>query len=142
MKKPMTIPRDLIAPCGMNCRLCWGYIREKNSCPGCLRIELQESKKSKHRTTCMIRDCEHLANGPARHCSEKCDRFPCTRLKQLDKRYRAKYGMSMIENLINISASGIGDFIRSEKEKWTCPECGDLICVHKPTCLGCGYSWN
>ena len=26
----------LIAPCGMNCRLCLAYIRDKKACPGCL----------------------------------------------------------------------------------------------------------
>jgi hypothetical protein len=126
----------------MNCTLCWGYIREKNTCPGCLRIEKQESQKSKHRTTCTIRNCEHLANSGSTHCSNKCDRFPCARLKQLDKRYRTKYGMSMIDNLKAIEEYGISKFVRSEEEKWTCPECEDRICVHKPACLSCGYTWN
>ena len=45
-KNSRTIPVKLIAPCGMNCRLCWGYVREKNSCPGCLRIDTHESQKS------------------------------------------------------------------------------------------------
>ena len=140
--KTKTIPTDLIAPCGMNCRLCWGYMREQNSCPGCLRIESQESQKSKHRTYCRIRNCEHLARSKSRYCSENCDKFPCARLKQLDMRYRTKYGMSMINNLEVISESGIRHFIRSEKEKWSCPECGELLCVHKPTCLYCGCKKN
>ena len=33
-----------------------------------------------------------------RYCYE-CDGFPCARVKRLDKRYRTKYEMSMIENL-------------------------------------------
>jgi predicted RNA-binding Zn-ribbon protein involved in translation (DUF1610 family) len=48
----------------------------------------------------------------------------------------------MIDNLSMISASGIRAFMRSEKEKWACPNCGELICVHKPACLSCGYKWN
>ena len=133
---------DLIAPCGMNCRLCWGYIREKNACPGCLRTENLESPKSKPRTTCRIRNCEQITRGKTRYCSERCENFPCTRLKQLDKRYRTKYGMSMIANLNLINESGIRHFIRKEKEKWTCPGCGEIICVHKPDCFQCGYRWN
>ena len=141
-QKAIAIPADLIAPCGMNCRLCWGYIRENNTCPGCRRINIQESHKPKTRTQCIIRYCEQLAKGNAKYCSESCSRYPCTRLKNLDKRYRTRYGMSMIENLTMIHDVGIREFIRNEKVKWTCPECGDMICVHRPTCLSCGYKWN
>ena len=142
MAKSKTIPTSLIAPCGMNCRLCWGYIRDKNSCPGCRYVGSQESQKSKHRTTCVIKNCDFINQDNSRYCSDKCGSFPCARLKGLDKRYREKYGMSMIENLNEINESGIRTFIRSEKEKWLCPDCGELICVHKPACLSCGYKWN
>ena len=133
---------DLMAPCGMNCSLCWGYIRQKNSCPGCLRIEKQETQKSKHRSSCIIRDCEHLVKSKSRYCSTSCEKFPCARLKQLDKRYRAKYWMSMLHNLKAIEESGIRNFVRSEQEKWMCPKCREKLCVHKPACLSCGYVWN
>lgn len=133
-----TIHADLIAPCGMNCRLCWAYVREKNTCPGCLKIDGQESQKSLSRTSCRIRNCDQLTRSKTRYCSDKCDSYPCTRLKQLDKRYRTKYGMSMIDNLNMINEFGIRHFIDTEKEKWICPECGDIICVHKPGCPGCG----
>ena len=132
-----TIPTKLIAPCGMNCRLCRAYIRDKNTCPGCLG---DDSLKSRYCVTCKIKNCEHIATGKARYCFS-CGNFPCTRLKQLDKRYRTKYGMSMIENLKTIRDFGIRHFIRNEKRKWACPQCGDLICVHKPKCLSCEYEW-
>ena len=133
---------DLIAPCGMNCRLCWGYIREKNTCPGCLKIRIQESQKSKYRSTCKIKNCEHHMESKTRYCSQDCDKYPCVRLRQLDKRYRAKYGMSMIGNLQRIHEFGIKYFVESESDKWKCPGCGGILCVHKPACLSCGYSWN
>jgi hypothetical protein len=142
VKNTKSIPTKLIAPCGMNCRLCWGYIRDKNTCPGCRCLEAHESQKSQHRTTCILKNCEHNVGGITKYCSEGCGSFPCARLKGLDKRYREKYGMSMIDNLSVINASGIRHFIRSEKEKWACPKCGELICVHKPACLSCGYKWN
>ncbi len=144
-KKASNIPTNLIAPCGMNCRLCSGYVREKNTCPGCRRIERiesNESKKSKHRSTCIIRNCEQITNGKIKYCSDICANFPCAMLKQLDKRYRTKYGMSMIDNLKKINEVGVRDFTRSEKLKWNCPECGEMICVHKPTCLSCEYKWQ
>ncbi len=142
LKKTTTIPTNLIAPCGMNCRLCWGYIREKNTCPGCLRSDDQESQKSKCRTTCKIRNCEQITKGQTKHCSDNCDCFPCARLNTLDKRYRDKYEMSMIDNLKMINEIGVRKFIKNEKLKWICPECGEMICVHKPTCLSCGCKWH
>jgi hypothetical protein len=141
-EKTMAIRVDAIAPCGMNCRLCWAYIRDRNRCPGCLRIGGQESQAAGCRTTCRIRNCEHLAAGKGKYCSDRCDSFPCARLKRLDKRYRTKYGMSMIANLRQIAESGIRQFVRDEKARWLCPECGELICVHKPTCLSCGHPWH
>jgi hypothetical protein len=141
-EKQKAISTNLIAPCGMNCRLCWGYIRERNTCPGCRSIGGKDSKKSQYRTSCVIKNCEKIATGSLRYCSDRCDRFPCTRLKNLDRRYRTKYGMSMLDNLRMIREFGIRYFICKEKEKWTCPGCGELLCVHRPACLSCGYQWR
>ena len=141
-QKASAITTNLIAPCGMNCRLCWGHLRERNTCPGCRVNNSKESQKSKYRSTCKIRNCEQIINGKTKYCSDHCDSFPCDRLKQLDKRYRTKYEMSMIDNLKKINDFGIRNFIRIEKRKWACPECGELTCVHKPTCLSCGYKWH
>ena len=123
----------------MNCRLCWGYIRVNNTCPGCRSIGNRVLPNSLSRIRCVIRNCEKLAKGNLKYCSEECSSYPCTRLKNLDKRYGTKYGMSMIENLNLIHSAGIRKFIQSEKLKWTCPECGDMLCVHRPACPGCGF---
>lgn len=59
-------------------------------------------------------------------------------MKNLDKRYKAKYGMSMIENLEAIKNKGIKKFVELEKQKLACLNCGNIICVHKENCLICG----
>jgi hypothetical protein len=141
-KKSKIVTANLIAPCGMNCRLCLGFIREKNTCPGCRMINSPDGQKSKSRNRCRIRNCEQIEKGRIKYCSGSCDRYPCARLKQLDKRYRTKYGMSMIDNLEMINESGIRYFVRNENEKWICPECGEMICVHRPACISCGYGWR
>jgi len=128
----------LIAPCGMNCRLCRAYIRDKKACPGCRG---SDSFKSKACVTCRIKNCEKIMKEGFKYCFS-CGSFPCARLHHLDKRYRTKYGMSMLDNLENIRKFGIMHFVGSEKERWTCPECGEIICVHKPQCLSCGYKWR
>jgi Protein of unknown function (DUF3795) len=130
--KPLKGP-SLIAPCGMDCGICMAYLREKNNCPGC---RIDDPKKPKTRTWCKIKKCAFFRTSKALFCFG-CKDFPCDRLEHLDKRYRTKYGMSMIENLKNIEKSGIRKFLENEKKRWTCPECGGVVCVHKRSCNNC-----
>ncbi len=129
-------PAALIAPCGMNCTLCYAFLREKNKCRGCRGKETGKRISILH---CSIRTCT-VRRG--KFCSSKCERFPCERLRGLDKRYRSKYGMSMLDNLAKIESSGVRSFLRTEKAKWDCLGCGATLCVHKPTCQNCGRKWH
>lgn len=123
---------NLIAPCGMNCALCMAHLREKNHCPGCGDEAIGSCQK------CIIKNCTILTRNKWLFCSDKCEKFPCTRLKNLDKRYRTKYNMSMLDNLKYIKDNGIRMFLAKEKEKWTCQKCHATICVHRGFCLKCG----
>ena len=125
---------ELIAPCGMNCSVCLGHLRKKNQCPGCRKMDAYESSYGRK---CIIRSCQILKKNEMKFCSNKCEKYPCLRLRNLDKRYRTKYNMSMIENLENINSNGIRAFVKSEKARWACPECGGTICVHRGHCLIC-----
>jgi hypothetical protein len=107
------------------------YLRTKNKCSGC-RGSLDD--KTKTRLECKIKNCEKLN---ADFCFS-CNTFPCAKLKHLDKRYRTKYHMSMIENLANIENFGMTKFLEAENIKWTCRQCGGTICVHRGTCSACG----
>lgn len=127
------IRKDLIAPCGMNCRLCRAYGRKRNPCPGC---RADDSRKPRTRVCCRIKNCEKRAGAGERFCF-RCNEFPCPDLNRLDKRYRTRYGMSMIDNLTTIRKSGTRSFLRKEKARWTCPGCGELLCVHEPECPSC-----
>jgi hypothetical protein len=131
------IKASLIAPCGMNCTLCHAYLRDKNTCVGCRAVD---TDKAAYCRKCIIKNCEHIAASESKLCYE-CNKFPCTRLKQLDKRYRTKYHMSMIENLEYIQQFGIDAFVEKEEKRWTCENCGSLICVHRVNCLNCGEPW-
>ena len=125
MSKPFK--QELIAPCGMNCGICVAYLRDKRKCPGC---RLRDKK-------CGIRNCEKFQKNKFKYCYE-CDTFPCARIKRLDKRYRTKYEMSMIENLEYIRENGVSKFIEREITRWKCPKCGGVICVHHRKCYTCG----
>lgn len=126
---------EMIAPCGMNCEICIAHIREKKKCPGC---RVLDPYKTSYNRECYIRSCQILKNNNWNYCTDRCEKYPCVRLKNLDKRYRTKYGMSMIENLGNINNLGIKKFVEMEQNKWKCRGCGELLCVHKNACLKCG----
>ena len=133
--KPI-IKSDLIAPCGMNCALCMArLLRKNNHCPGCRGDDTEMAQTC---VNCIIRNCDNLKATRSKYCSERCEEYPCRRLRDLDKRYRTKYHMSMIENLENIDKTGIRAFVRDEKVRWACSECGGIICVHRGNCSACG----
>lgn len=128
----------LIASCGMNCSICRAYLREKNKCPCCRGNDISKPISC---IKCKLKTCETLNKNKSNFCFE-CDKFPCSNLKHLDKRYRTKYNMSMIENLENIKKLGIGEFLKNEKIRWICKECGGTICVHKGNCHNCGKKYE
>ncbi len=109
---------QLIALYEKNCAVCASYLAMKNDlnkkgfrkkyCPGCLL-------RNKN-CTFMAKQCDMVGKGLVRFCYE-CEKYPCHRLKILDKRYRTKYHMSIIENLDLIKANGMGPFPDMEKKK-------------------------
>jgi hypothetical protein len=123
----------LIAPCGMNCGICMAYLREKNRCPSC---RAADTNKAVTVIRCRIKNCEVIQKGKVEFCFG-CDNLPCGSLKHLDKRYRTKYGMSMIENLEFIRNNGVDAFIVQQEAKYKCPKCGSVICVHNKHCYKC-----
>lgn len=120
----------LIAPCGIYCGACIAYLREKNRCLGC-RIDI--TTKAKHCLQCKIYNCEFLTQRKHGFCYN-CKKFPCQRLKQLDKRYQVKYNTSLIQNLMLIKETNIHEFLENEKKKRICPNCGKIISIHVNSC--------
>jgi hypothetical protein len=133
MKTSVAFDRSMIAPCGMNCGTCIAYLRAKNKCCGCLPTSIN---KPKTRLLCKIKNCEQLQKTTSKFCYD-CKEFPCQRLKHLDKRYRTKYKTSFIQNLLTIKEIGITNYLSNEAIRWTCPDCGSIISVHRDKCLTC-----
>jgi hypothetical protein len=126
--------QGLIAACGMNCGLCIGYLRQKKACGGCYKKD--DPNKPNVCRSCKIVNCELLAETVSGFCYD-CEKYPCTRLKQLDKRYRTKYRMSMIDNLNFISENGMEKFLENEQNRWRCDVCGSGVSVHRDFCMSC-----
>jgi hypothetical protein len=102
MKPLVSFDKSLIAPCGMNCGTCIAFLRDKNKCPGC-RVYSADKAISIQR--CIIPKCVYLDKTDSKFCYD-CEKYPCKRVKQLDKRYKTKYNTSFIENLTIIKEKG------------------------------------
>ncbi len=127
---------SMIAACGMNCGCCIGYMRPKNKCPGCRFII-----EGKARVHCVIRNCDLLKKTDSNFCFD-CQKYPCQRLKQLDKRYRTRYNTSFLENLMMIKQKGMDYFLSFETDRRKCPDCGATLSVHRGQCLACSKILN
>lgn len=131
---------ELIAPCGMNCGICKRYLaysrdipKERGKiihCQGCL---------PGNRNCQIKKGCKRISKYKIRFCFE-CDKIPCENLIHLDKRYRERYGMSMVENLFEIEGKGIKEFLDNQETKYKCSRCGDVFSVHDGKCYKCGYN--
>jgi hypothetical protein len=130
---------ELIAPCGMNCGICSGYLAFKYDMKGKgIRMPYCAGCRPRDKQCAFLKKrCNLLMEGQVQYCYE-CEDFPCGSLQSLDKRYRNNFRMSMVENLEYIKENGIEQFLKKEEEKWKCPECGAVICCHNGICFNCG----
>jgi len=131
---------DLIAPCGMNCGVCKAYLAYSRGVPYVKgKVTHCAGCRARNKNCAFIRRaCERIRRGQIRFCHE-CADMPCKRLSKLDEYYRARYGMSMIENLKMMRERGIDEFLASQAKRYRCPGCGDVISVHDGKCYACGY---
>jgi hypothetical protein len=131
---------ELIAPCGMNCGLCKSYLAYSRGVPA-------KKGEVSHCSGCRVRgkncafikrDCPRKVGTQIQSCLE-CSEMPCQRLSRLDEHYKARYGMSMVENLKEIKEKGMDEFLKNQEAKYRCPSCGDVVSVHDSRCYACGF---
>ncbi len=132
MKMPKKIDPRFLAPCGVNCLTCLAHLREKKSCAGCL---FDNAQKPKHCLSCARKECAFQRG--FQHCFE-CEKFPCQRIKSLNKTYTQKYQVDLFENSQTAKEIGVEAFLLTEQERWRCPRCGGVICQHTQSCSECG----
>ena len=138
MVKPTPIPKELIAPCGMNCAICSNYLAyvndlNKSQCAGC--------RTSNKKCAYLFGKCAGInhsieGNAKAKFCFE-CDQYPCKEIDRMDRRYRENYGISIKENLGRIEKEGLMDFVEEQYNKHHCSKCGGMISVHNKKCFKC-----
>ena len=135
MKVESIMREELIAPCGMNCAICiafFGYTmsgnKRKMKCIGCNPTGKSCSHLKKY--------CKKLTKKEIEYCYE-CNDFPCKQIQKLDTKYRKGFDMSTIDNLRYIKENGMEKFLQKQEEKYKCPKCGGIICVHNGNCYFC-----
>lgn len=134
---PSKFSVELLAPCGMNCGVCKAYLAYSRGVP-------KQRGKITHCVGCLIRNkncyikrgCKKLSKGQIKFCFE-CAELPCKNLARLDKRYRERYGVSLVENLKQLKSVGVEAFLMAEQAKFACPSCGDVISIHDGRCYIC-----
>ena len=134
----MAIDTELVSPCGTNCAICASYLAQKNDvksrgvkmpyCIGC--------RPRNKNCAFLKKSCVRLSRGEVTFCFE-CEGFPCHNLATIDRRYRDRYRMSMIDNLIFIKENGLEKFLEEQEETWKCQTCGELISCHNGLCFNC-----
>jgi hypothetical protein len=130
---------EMIAPCGMDCSVCSGYLALKHDVRAKgVRIPYCRGCRPRDKKCAFLKKrCKLLLNNKVEFCYE-CEEFPCENLKHIDKRYQTFFRMSLIDNLKFIKEQGLAEFLESQKKKWQCPDCGDVICCHNGICFSCG----
>ena len=132
---------SMIAPCGLNCSVCGDALRKEAPCLGCNGpVEFKPEFCGKN---CKIVTCEIRQKLPEPFC-DLCPKYPCEDIMEKETRYANEYPLneSPLGNLYFIRTHGMEEFLRQEKERWTCPECGNIVCVHTGVCSGCGAEYS
>jgi len=142
---PSTPKTELVAPCGMDCSTCSAYLAFLNGIPRKRgRISHCRGCRPRNKQCAYLKgQCDLLPRNKIEFCFQ-CGRYPCERLRHLDQRYRASYGVSPIQNLEEIRARGIETFIRNQQKRHGCATCGGMISVHNKKCFVCDNvtSWK
>jgi hypothetical protein len=126
---------ELIAPCGINCRICIAYFgytmsgkKSKKQCIGCN----PSGKSCAH----LKKYCAKLRKKEIEYCYE-CSDFPCEHLQRIDTAYRDRFYVSLVANLEYIRDNGMKKFLQEQEERYKCPSCQEVICVHNGKCYSC-----
>lgn len=135
MKMPEMIDDIMLAPCGMNCTVCYkhvGILKNAKPCEGCLKGDLGKPERCR---LCKIKSCAQEKGFV--HCFE-CESFPCIMIKSMEASYKKRYNTSLIENSLGAKDIGLSKFLSQDRIKWTCAKCGGAFSLHDGVCSECG----
>lgn len=131
MRVPDQIEQNMIAPCGVNCLACSAHLDNKNPCPGCCAaVDLITRKSCRN---CVKKKCAFEKD--LQWCFE-CSRFPCARIKSLNRRYQQNYNVDLVQNGYD-AKQDMDAFLLAQRAWFICQSCGGVIDQHR-RCSECG----
>ena len=110
---PDAIPPELLAPCGMNCQVCYRHLTPRD---------------------CALKAC--AAERGVAFCAA-CSRFPCKSMAALEKTYQKRWGISLAETGRRAAAGEAEALLAGQRRRWLCT-CGGVISLHDGVCSECG----
>jgi hypothetical protein len=136
-----TDPIEMLSYCGLYCGACPSY--NIGTCLGCRSEDKNQKRTSKW--GCKIRKC-CINEKEVSYCGE-CSEFTCSKLskKLLDPHRedpRYNYRFEIPDNIKEINAQGYEQWIKAQKEKWRCDQCGAPIVFYKYNCIECEKNYN
>lgn len=132
MRMPEKLNSKMLAPCGVNCIACSAYLNKKNPCPGCRASNEEHKRKSCQ--NCAKKNCAFEQG--LEWCFE-CGQFPCSRIKNLNKRYTKDYNIDLVQNGLD-AREDMELFMWEQRKRFTCRYCGGIIDQHRKKCSECG----
>ena len=134
MKMPDRIETNMLAPCGIDCTVCYAHVgmRKSGQCPGCMQ---DGAGKPNHCEKCRIKAC--VGEKGLTHCYS-CPDFPCKLIKSLERSYNKRYNVSLVANSEAAREDGAEAFLERDRARWTCRDCGGAFSLHDNVCSDCG----
>ena len=132
MKMPEEIDNSILSTCGVNCLACSAHLSLKDPCPGCRASDEEITRKSCR--DCMKKKCAFEQG--YNWCFE-CGRFPCSKVRSLNKRYLRNYNVDLIQNGAD-AKQDMQTFLHQQKLRFTCTVCGGIVDQHRCRCSECG----
>ena len=133
MKVAELTNEEMFSVCGLDCSVCSAHLRTNKPCVGCL---IEGENKPVHCLNCSKKKCAKEKG--VTHCYE-CDEYPCKKIKVADRKYKEKYGVSLIKNNMLVKKTGADSFYEIQRKEYKCSECDGVFDVHNKCCSECGH---
>ena len=134
IKVPSKLDHKMVAVCGMNCTVCYKHLITKKYAKKCNGCKYDDETLPEHCRKCKIKDCAKNKN--LSYCFV-CEEYPCKWITNLDKSYQQRYHVSLITNGLFIKQNSMEEFLKQEKEKWSCSDCNGMISLQDGFCSQC-----
>jgi len=111
--------------------VCYVHLKNKKPCNECYG---NDENKPERCINCKIKNC--VISKSIKYCFE-CNDFSCVLIKNLDKSYRKRYSVELINSAEFIKINGIDEYMKNERNKWLCNGCGGVKTQHGNYCSEC-----